>query len=330
MSWDVIGHEWAETLLEGHIRRGEVRHAYLLAGPPGLGRRTLALRFAQALNCINPPAPGQPCRKCRVCQQIERQQHIDLAVIEAEKVGGTLKVEQIRDAQRTLALSPYDAQYRVALLLRFEEANPNAQNALLKTLEEAPARVILLLTAESAESLLPTIVSRCEVLRLRPLSPARLEQELLGRGLPPEEARLLARVSGGRMGQALRLHADPSLLEQRAQLAEDLFILLAASRRERFLHAERLAKEKERLRLALLGWVSLWRDILLAASGAGLPLANPDLQERLERVALEVGLAEARRRVSGLEKALAQLDGNLNTRLVAEVTLLDWPRLRIP
>lgn len=329
MSWNVIGHEWAETLLEGHIRREEMRHAYLLAGAPGLGRRTLALRFAQALNCPTPITPGQPCRKCRICQQIERQQHIDLSIIEAERVGGTLKVEQIRDLQRTLSLSPYEGAYRVAVLLRFQEANPNAQNALLKTLEEAPTKVILLLTADSGESLLPTIVSRCEVLRLRPLSSARLEEELLLRGLASEEAHLLARVSGGRMGQALRMHADPDLLEQRVRLAKDLFTILAASRRERFALAEGLAKEKERLRQAFMGWLSLWRDVMLSASGAGLPLANPDLEGRLNGIAAAVGLAEARRRVSGLERALNQMDANLNTRLLAEVTLMDWPRVNL-
>ena len=108
-------------------------------------------------------------------------QHIDLSVVQAEREGGILKVEQVRELQQTLSLMPYEAAYRVALLLRFQEANANAQNALLKTLEEAPARVVLLLTADSPESLLPTIASRCEVLRLRPLAVERLESELLAR-----------------------------------------------------------------------------------------------------------------------------------------------------
>lgn len=329
MSWDVLGHEWAEKLLAGHIRRGEVRHAYLFAGSPGVGRRTLALRFAQALNCPKPIGPGQPCRTCRTCQQIERGAHIDLSILEPEKEGASLKVEQVRDLLPTLSLLPYEAAYRVALLARFQDATPNAQNALLKTLEEAPGRVVLLLTADSPESLLPTIVSRCEVLRLRPLAPARLERVLVQRGLEPAEARLLARFSGGRLGQALRLHEDPSALERRAQLAEDFFKVLASSRRARIVYAEPFGRPggKEHLRESLLVWLSLWRDVLLAASGAGLPLANPDLEPRLAAVAGQAGLSEARSRASGVEKALAGLDANLNARLLAEVTLLDWPRV---
>ncbi len=95
-------------------------------------------------------------------------QQADLHIVAPETEGGMIKVDQIRDLQRSLILSPYEAKYRIALLLNFHQANANAQNALLKTLEEAPRKVILLLTADSAESLLPTISSRCEILRLRP------------------------------------------------------------------------------------------------------------------------------------------------------------------
>jgi len=210
MNWDMLGHEWAVELLRGHLAHNRVRHAYLFTGPQGVGRRTLALRLAQGLNCPQPSAPGVPCRSCRTCQRIERMQHPDLTVVHAEQVGGVLKVDQIREMQRGLSLSPYEARYRVALLLRFEEANPNAANALLKTLEEPPPQVVLILTAESAEVLLPTIVSRCEALHLRPLPLDVVGEGLQTRwGLPPDEARLLAHLSGGRPGYALHLHRTP-------------------------------------------------------------------------------------------------------------------------
>ena len=143
-NWNLIGHEWAVDMLKKHVANGTTRHAYLFAGPPGLGRRTLALRFAQALNCQTPLDAGIPCGQCRDCKQIEAMQHADLTVVQADSDGGTLKVDQIREARRTLTFKPYQSKYRVAIFLRFQEANDNAANALLKTLEEAPSYAVLI------------------------------------------------------------------------------------------------------------------------------------------------------------------------------------------
>src|SRR5512143_2539382 len=199
-NWGLLGHEWAVELLRQHILSGELRQAYLLTGPSGVGRRTLALRFAQAVNCPQPVAPGEPCRTCRTCQQIEGMRFADLSVIQAESEGGVLKIDQVREVLRTVTLKPFQAPYRMAVFLRFQEANANAQNALLKTLEEPPAHALLLLTADNAEQLFPTIVSRCEVLRLRPLPVREVAEFLAVQGTPPDQARLLAHLSGGRPG----------------------------------------------------------------------------------------------------------------------------------
>jgi DNA polymerase-3 subunit delta' len=329
MHWNAVGHEWAANLLSGHIQRGDVRHAYLFTGPSGVGRRTLALSFAQALNCSSPPEPGSFCGACRACRQLAAMQHPDLTLVQAEKEGGVLKVDGIRDAQRALALLPYEARYRVALLLRFEEANPNAQNALLKTLEEAPKNVVLMLTASSGEALLPTILSRCEVLRLRPTSIERLQRELETRGMDASDARLLAHLSGGRLGVALRLKEDPARFEQRRSWMEDLIQLLGASRRERFTYAEAAAHDKEALRETFGVWLSFWRDLMLRTASPDLPLVNLDMEAEVDALAGKVNFATARRRIQDLEQAVERLDGNVNARLLAEVVLLDWPRVDI-
>ena len=201
MSWGVWGHEWAESLLKKHIRGNMTRHAYLFTGAPGIGRRTLALAFTKALYCQEAPEPGEFCGSCRNCRQLDRTQHTYLFIGQSAGQGETLKIDTVREIQHDLNMQPYAAPWRTALFLRFEEANINAQNALLKTLEEPPALSKLLLTASNENALLPTISSRCEVIRLRPMVLSELAEKLeASRALQPDEARRLAHLSGGRPG----------------------------------------------------------------------------------------------------------------------------------
>jgi len=325
--WNLIGHEWAVDMLKKHVANETTRHAYLFAGPPGLGRRTLALRFAQALNCQTPVEAGIPCQQCRDCKQIEAMQHADLTVIQAESEGGTLKVDQIREARRSLTLKPYQAKYRVALFLRFQEANDNAANALLKTLEEAPSYAVLILTADNPEQLLPTIVSRCEVLRLRPLRIEDVQAALENRGVETNQAKLIAHISGGRFGYALRMIENRSLLEKREERLNDLQGLISASRVEKFAYADKLSRDKESMRQTILIWLSYWRDVMLRSARAETPLVNVDRNVEIEDLAGRLDLSIARTVVGGLEDILEKMERNVNSRLLAEVLLLDLPKV---
>jgi DNA polymerase-3 subunit delta' len=322
----MVGHEWAVELLQGQVKRAQQRHAYLITGPQGVGRRTLGLRLAQALNCPQPVEEGVPCGTCRTCRLILRMQHPDLSIVQADEIGGTLKVDQVRAFQHSLALAPYEARYRVALLLRFEEAHPSAANALLKVLEEPPPQVILILTAESTENLLPTIVSRCEVIRLRPLPLAQLQAGLQTRwGLPDEQAQLLAHVSGGRIGYAVQVQAAPELLEIRREWFEALAQLFQAGRVERFHFAEKAARDRGRLRQMLAVWLSYWRDVLLAVTGARVPLANVDYEAEILQLAARLDVGQVQRFIRQIEDIQSALEGNANSRLALEVLLLDMP-----
>ena len=326
-NWNLVGHEWAVDMLKKHVVNGTTRHAYLFAGPPGLGRRTLALRFAQALNCQTPLDAGIPCGQCRDCKQIEAMQHADLTVVQADSDGGTLKVDQIREARRTLTFKPYQSKYRVAIFLHFQEANDNAANALLKTLEEAPSYAVLILTADNPEQLLPTIVSRCEVLRLRPLPIEDVRRDLENSGLETDQANLIAHISGGRPGYARQLLESESLLEKREDRLNDLQDLIAASRVEKFAYADKLARDKDSMRQAILIWLSYWRDVMLRTAQAETPLVNMDRNVEIEDLAGRLDLSAARGVVSGLEDVLEKMERNVNSRLLAEVMLLDLPKV---
>ena len=332
-NWNLIGHEWAVDMLKRHVANEMVRHAYLFAGPPGLGRRTLALRFAQALNCQTPLEPGIPCGQCRDCRQIEAMQHADLHVIQAvdedgnSKPGGILKVDQIREVRRILTYKPYQSKYRVALFLRFHEANESAANALLKTLEEAPSYAVLILTADSPEQLLPTIVSRCEVLRLRPLKIEAVQRALENKGFETNQSKWIAHISGGRFGAARRLIGSEELSIEREERLDELHNLISASRVEKFAYADKLSKDRDVMRQTILIWLTYWRDVMLRTAQAESPLINLDRNLEIEDLASRMDLSTARLTVRGLESTLGKLDANVNTRLLAEVMLLDLPKL---
>lgn len=328
MSWNLIGHAWAEKILQQHLKTGDVHHAYLFTGAPGVGRRSLALEFAQAINCANPPAPGEACGVCSICRHIALQQQADLHVVSPDPLGGMIKVDQIRDLQHSLVLTPYEARYRIALLLNFHRANANAQNALLKTLEEAPRKVILLLTANSAESLLPTISSRCEILRLRPSSIDALAKALEERmSLPKEKAALYAHIANGRPGVALRLAGDPKTDDNRMRWLDSFQELLASSIRQKMKLSETMVKEKnnEPLSEILQVWTSYARDILLTQQGNESKVVHSDHTQEIASYAKKTNRKQVLTLIEELMRSLELIEINANTRLLLDNLFLQFP-----
>ncbi|MGD8585271.1 MAG: DNA polymerase III subunit delta' [Chloroflexota bacterium] len=330
----IIGHQWAVEVLRSAIQHDRVGHAYLVTGPTQVGKGTLARIFAQALNCTAAGLDQRPCGLCRSCKLIAANRHPDVKIVAGEASGRgkvTLKIDQIRELQGELNLTAAEARVKVAIVEGFETANQSAANAFLKTLEEPPGHTVLILTATTAETLLPTITSRCRTIGLRPLPTGLIETSLVQRwDVEPQLARTLAHLADGRIGRAVSLAQAPELLEERAEQLDLLYGTFDQSRVKRFAAADRLAGSPEQLPDLLQLWLGFWRDlILMATSGAaGEALSNVDQIQRLTGYARTWPAAEILSCLRKTEEALWQLERNANTRLVMENLLLSYPSLQ--
>jgi DNA polymerase-3 subunit delta' len=328
MPWELVGHEWAVDLLRRDLAAGRLAHAYLFTGADGVGKQTLAVEFARAINCEAPPAPGDLCGRCRACRLIGSGKHPDLYHLHPEGSGVRIPIDSTRDLIQAIILKPIEARRRIALLTDFHRALPNAANALLKTIEEPPPSAILLITAESADELLPTIVSRCRVIALRPLKEETVAQALRERWkMAPARAELLARLSGGRLGWAVQQAQMTDWGADRKALFEEWYQLLRGNRSARFALAQKNSTDREDARKMLQVWESFSHDLLLHTLSGDAEVANIDFQNPLRELAEGVSPDRARRWLSALRRAEEQIDRNANVRLALEAAFLDAPAL---
>jgi len=335
MGWGLSGQDRAVAALERALREGRVAHGYLFAGPERVGKHTLAMKLAQALNC---EGTAPPCGECDPCRRIAAGIHADVQTVTVEEgEEGSQKgihVSQVREVERACALKPFEGRCRFVIFDPAEEMNSAAQNAFLKTLEEPPPQVVFALVTADESRLLPTIRSRCRRLELRLPAVAEVESALLERAVEAEQARLLARLSRGRIGWALEAAADASLLERRQELLSQARSLASMSVAQRLELAERLAGDFKRkpdaLLAALEAWREWWRDVLLVRAAAEDGVANVDrLAELREDAALydREGVAEF---VRAAGEAGRNLGENAQPRLVLETLLLGAPRPLAP
>jgi DNA polymerase-3 subunit delta' len=331
--WQITGHDWVTTLLTNSIVQETVSHAYLFSGPPHVGKMTLALSLAQALNCEQQEAP---CQHCTACRKISERTHPDVRVIDLEYQARLrdeppaqqreLRIDTIRSIREDVSLKPFEAARKVFIIQDADSMTSEAANALLKTLEEPPPHAVLVLTACDARSLLPTIVSRCQVFGLR-LVPTRLIEEELRLRHEVDEVRasLLAKLSGGRIGWAISAAQDETMLKQREDTLRQLAALPRMGRIDRLDYAMRLSRRPALIREVLELWLGWWRDLLLIRAGCPEMIANVDLSSALEEQASKHDLREMMGFIDGITRTTHQLEVNVNPRLALEVLMLDLP-----
>jgi DNA polymerase-3 subunit delta' len=339
---DVIAQDRAVGALRAALRRGALHHAYLFGGPPGTGKGRAARVLAQAANCEGGTAgPGgfreEPCGACRPCRKIEGDIHPDVLWLAQERVmakagrwepkGGRspskeIVVDQVRDlVDHRLSMKRFEGRRRFVILDPADAMNPQAQNALLKTLEEPPDDTTLILVAGSPDALLPTIRSRCLRISFGPIPDEEVVRRLEAAGRSPPEARLAAALAGGSLGRALAL--DPAELDGLRDAVRTVASLdpgdalgwLSFARA----HGEDRAQAGELCEL-LAVWL---RDVLAAQAGGDRP-ALLDLIDETGRAAAALTQAEVVRRREELVWTALALRQNAAPVLALERLFIRW------
>jgi DNA polymerase-3 subunit delta' len=332
--WQVIGQDKILSLLDYSLKTNTVAHAYLLVGPPHVGKGTLAINLAQALNC---DGPELPCGQCRSCQRILEGKHADVTPIGLDSKT-EIGIDDIRGLQRLANLPPYEGKCKVFIIDDAEYLSTEAANSLLKILEEPPPRVVWLLLAADEERLLPTIISRCQRLELKPVPSERIQEILINfYNADGDKAKLLSQLCHGRLGWAVSALANGDMLEQRSQRIAKLVSLLTPTGRsleQRFAYAQELASQFSQNRRAgaeiMEIWLDWWRDLMLIKGGCQEAVINVDYEIALAEQAKELSLSEINGLLANLCMLQEEISKNVNPRLAWEWLMLNLPRREEP
>jgi DNA polymerase III subunit delta' len=326
----VIGAERAQALLERALASGQTRHAYLFSGPAGVGKTTLSLAFAQALLCQRRgPGASEACGECASCRKVATSNHPDLTLIEPEQGKRWLKIDLLRESLRLLALAPSESERRVAIVPEMGRIQPATANTLLKTLEEPPPDVTMILAANETSEVLLTILSRCQVVPVMPSAPEVIARALRERwGVEQAEAERLAGLANGRLGWAVRAHEHPEAAREREETLGRIAAMASSPLDERMRAAAALGPDNASARATLDLWALWWRDMTLAANGAQRLLTTGEPRRVAQRIGPAIGPERARLFLERLLAAQATLDVNANPRLTMENLALDLPTAR--
>jgi DNA polymerase-3 subunit delta' len=327
----ISNQETAVRRLSDLIRSGNIPHALLFTGLDGIGKKKTAMALATALNCHTISGqscmgnePIDPCGICRPCKKIAAGHHPDIIIVEPEQ--SRIKISAIRDLGNALAVKPYEAMTRVVVIDQAQAMNPQAGNALLKLLEEPPAKTILILIAVNTYSLLPTIVSRCQQISFRPIPFQALAKYLGQKGIPSEQAEILSQLANGSFANAERL-ADTDWLNRREWIIR-IVEHLGGNRQDDHRAAlcmtfsEMLAKDRDAIPDVLALITSWFRDVAVVREGSK-NIINQDLLPRIERAAQHCRTKTVLTHIGHLETARKKIEANANIRLTIDIMLMN-------
>ncbi|MEK0317847.1 DNA polymerase III subunit delta' [Cohnella sp. 56] len=315
----VPGQERAKRLLQGMLRSGKVAHAYLFAGPSGTGRSAMAQAFAMALLCER--GGDDACGECLTCRKVQHGNHPDLHRIVPD--GQTVKIDQIRELQRELSYRSAGAQRKIYIIEAAETMTVQAANSLLKFLEEPPSPVVAILLAPSDQAMLPTIVSRTQLVPFTPGDPVAMERQLVSEGTSSLIAKSVVHLSAG-LEACRALAAENWFAEVRnvvIQLGREIpsrfpGVLLTAQQQ---VFKTELAEHTD----ILLQLFALWyRDMIYVMTGREERLVFPDQAEWLSKQAWTRGVHDWTRSMEAALAAVRRIKANVQPQLAFEQFLV--------
>ena len=337
----VRGHAAIRRLLARAVVRDRLPPSLVLSGPDGVGKRQVAVGLAELLNCEVLPEAGdaagapESCGTCRTCKRIARGVHADVIVV-APGDSGTIKVESVRGVVEQAAFRPFEGRRRVVIVDDADRLVTEAQNALLKTLEEPPPASVFLLVTHRPHLLLPTVRSRCPEIRFGSLARDEVVDVLVGeRGVAPAAAQAAAAAADGSVARAIETGSD-EYLQARQSAAAALRALAAAPPAKRRLETGKdlmggrrprssAASEREALTRRLRALGTLFRDLqVVSARGDRARLANADLADEIEALSRSYDADRAGRGFEQVDRAVSALMRNASPRVV-----VDWLTLQI-
>jgi DNA polymerase-3 subunit delta' len=310
----IIGHQQIVEQLQRTVASDRIAGAYLFVGPVGVGKETVAHHFARLIFCQQDTQPPTVCGACLACRKVDSGNHPDLQRIRPE--GSLLRIGQIRELQRRIIYEPLEASRKVYILTDVERMNAEAENCLLKTLEEPPASSVLILLTSNIQALLPTTRSRCQVLQFHPMPTRELAKILTDRfSVAPEQAAALAIAAGGAIGKALtQLEKSSTFTEEVPEILRETDLLAA------FRLAESLKDKPETLE-DLVMW---YRDLLFLQQGAPTELiTHIHSLEELQAIVPRYSRLRIQQAIQTIFNTKSLLDNtNTNATLALEVMCL--------
>lgn len=333
--WQTLGQNEIISFFENALSKQALSHAYLLVGPQHIGKTTMAYDIAMAINCTG---DKPPCRECSSCQRTIKHTHSDVITIGLEpsedkkQAKYEIGIDEIKTLQQLASLPPYESSYKVFIINGVDHLSQEAANCILKTLEEPSPQVVLILLASNQSGVLPTIISRCQIIRFKPISDTFLEKILIEKyEVDRDRAQLLSRLADGCPGYAIEALTDDTVFSRRTNIVEELINLIDSNVDERFNYISKLDSKfrnvewKNTAELLINTWLSCWHDMILIKNNCVESITNIDFKTALENFSEKLDINDIKDFIKRMNGSLDLISKNANIRLVLEVLMLNMP-----